>query len=172
MTIRPALESDLDAINAIYNHYVLTSTCTYQEEPSTGEERLAWFRGRSEAHPVVVAEVDGEVVGWASLSPFRDRSAYRRTVEASIYIRHDRQRLGIGRALLLDLIDRARALGHRALIGGVSAEQEASIRLQESLGFRKVGHFREVGYKFDQWLDVAFYQLMLGPPACEPPPAS
>jgi L-amino acid N-acyltransferase YncA len=171
MTIRPARESDLAAINSIYNHYVLNSTCTYQEEPSTDEERLAWFRNRGEAHPVLVAELGGEVVGWASLSPFRDRSAYRHSVEASIYIRRDRQRLGIGKALLVDLIERARALGHRTIIGGASAEQEASIRLQESLGFQKVGHFREIGRKFDRWLDVAFYQLMLERP-CSPPASS
>lgn len=171
MTIRPARESDLAAINSIYNYYVLNSTCTYQEEPTAEGERLAWFRGRGEAHPVLVAESGGEVVGWASLSPFRDRSAYRHSIEASIYIRDDCRRRGIGKALLVKLIDRARELGHRTIIGGTSAEQEASIRLQESLGFQKVGYFREVGFKFDRWLDVAFYQLVLERP-CTPPVSS
>ena len=95
------------------------------------------------------------------MSPFRNRDGYRFTVEASVYIRHDCHRRGIGRAILIDLIDRARKLGYHALIGGASAEQTASIALQESLGFQRVGCFKEIGYKFDQWLDVVFMQLML-----------
>lgn len=160
-TIRPATEADLPAINAIYNHYVLTSTCTYQYEPETEAGRRAWFAEKSEKHPVVVAEEDGQVLGWGALSPFRNREGYRFTVEASVYIRHDRQRKGIGRAIMQELIERARKLGYRVMIGGASAEQTASIALQESLGFEHVARFREIGYKFDQWLDVVFLQLKL-----------
>ena len=96
-----------------------------------------------------------------SLSKFRDRAAYDGTVEASIYIRHDSHRRGLGRALLIDLIERARASGYHTLIGGCSADQTASLRLQESLGFTRVAHFKEVGWKFDAWRDAAFYQLLL-----------
>ena len=160
--IRPATESDLPAINDIYNYYVLRSTCTYQLEPETLEARRDWFRAHSpEKYPVTVAEIDGQVAGWGSLSKFRDRAAYDPTVEASVYIHHDLHRRGLCRLLLVDLIDRARAAGFHSLIGGASADQTASIKLQESLGFTHIGRFKQVGYKFGQWLDVVFMQLML-----------
>jgi len=160
--IRLATEADLPTINEIYNYYVFRSTCTYQLEPETLEARRAWFVGHpAEKYPVTVAELDHQVVGWGSLSKFRERAAYDGTVEASIYIRHDAHRRGIGRALLTNLIQRAREIGFHTLIGGASADQTASLALQESLGFQQVAHFKEVGYKFGQRLDVVFYQLML-----------
>jgi L-amino acid N-acyltransferase YncA len=162
LNIRLATVADLPAINEIYNYYVPRSTCTYQLEPETLEARRAWFEAHpTDRYPVTVAEVDGEVVGWGSLSKFRDRAAYDPTVEASVYIRHDLHRRGIGRALLKDLIQRARAIGFHSLLGGASADQTASVVLQESLGFRRVAHFKEVGYKFGRRLDVVFMQLML-----------
>src|SRR5689334_9592709 len=97
-SIRLATPDDLPAINDIYNHFVFVSTCTYQEEPSTVDERAAWFAAHGPLHPVTVAESAGEVVGLASLSPFHRRSAYRHTVENSVYVRHDLQRRGIGSA--------------------------------------------------------------------------
>lgn len=161
--IRTAAEADLPAIRAIYNHYVLNSTCTFQIEPETEADRLAWFRDRSPAHPVTVADRDGIVIGWAALSAWKSRCAYARSVEASVYIGEGSHRRGIGRALLLDLIDRARAAGHHTVIGGACADQAASLGLQRSLGFEEVGRFREVGHKFGRWLDVVYMQLMLGP---------
>jgi phosphinothricin acetyltransferase len=110
---------------------------------------------------VIVAERDGAVIGWGSLSKFRPRAGYDPTCEATVYIHADFHRQGLGRAILVDLIDRARQAGFHSIIGGASAEQAASIRLQESLGFQPVAHFREVGYKFGQRLDVVFLQLML-----------
>lgn len=161
-TIRLATATDLPAINDIYNYYVLRSTCTYQLEPEPLEGRQKWFASHPpEKYPVTVAEIGGEVVAWGSLSKFRDRAAYDGTVEASIYVHHDHHRQGLGRVLLTDLIDRARQLGFHTMIGGVSAEQTASLRLQQSLGFEQIAHFKEVGYKFGQWLDVIFLQLML-----------
>src|SRR5436190_1551573 len=155
--IRLAIAADLIAINDIYNYYVHRSTCTYQLEPETLEARQAWFAAHPpDKYPVTIAELDGQVAGWGSLSKFRDRAAYDGTVEASVYIHHDQHRRGLGRALLIDLIDRARAVGFHTLIGGCSADQIASLRLQESLGFTRVAHFKEVGYKFDRWLDVIF----------------
>ena len=160
--IRIATESDLVAINDIYNYYVPRSTCTYQLEPETMESRTRWFRDHDPLrYPVTVAELDGEVVGWGSLSKFRERAAYSPTVEGSIYIRHDKHRQGLGRQILVDLIQRARAAGFHSLIGGADAEQTASIALQESLGFQRVAHLVQVGYKFDRWLDVIYLQLML-----------
>jgi phosphinothricin acetyltransferase len=161
VSIRLATEADLEVIRTIYNHYVATSTCTFQIEPDTAERRLAWFRDRSPRHPVTVAERDGEAIGWASLSAWNPREAYARTVEASVYIRQDCHRLGLGRALLADLIERARALGHHALVGGACTEQEASLALQRVMGFQPVALFREVGFKFGRWLDVAYMELLL-----------
>src|SRR5271165_5534433 len=108
--IRSATESDLVAINDIYNHYVLHSTCTYQEEPEPLEGRRQWFAHHGPRHPVIVAEEQGRVVGWGSLSAFHPRSAYRNTVENSVYVHHEQHRRGLGSRLLKDLIDRARAL--------------------------------------------------------------
>jgi len=161
-TLRLATEADLPAINEIYNYYVDRSTCTYQLEPETLEARTAWFSNHSpNKYPVTVAELGGQVVGWGSLSKFRDRAAYDYSVEASTYIHHDFQRRGLGRLILSDLIERARAAGFHTLLGGTSADQAASLALQESLGFNRVAHFKEVGFKFGRRLDVVFMQLML-----------
>jgi L-amino acid N-acyltransferase len=159
--VRLAEEADLRAINAIYNHYVLNATCTYQVTPESDEARVEWFRRRGEKHPVTVAEIANEIVGWGALNVFHAREAYARTVENSVYVHPDWQRRGIGRTLLQDLVVRARALGHHAIIAGISAEQQASVALHESHGFVKAGYLREVGYKFGQWLDVVTYQLLL-----------
>ncbi|MEX2113526.1 MAG: N-acetyltransferase family protein [Pirellulales bacterium] len=160
--LRNATAADLSAINEIYNYYVLHSTCTYQLEPETLADRQAWFESHAaEGYPVVVAEIDGRVVGWGSLSRFHARAGYAPSVEASVYIAHDFHRRGLGRTILQHLIERARAAGFHTLIGGASADQPASIALQESLGFTRVAHFKEVGQKFGQRLDVIYLQLML-----------
>lgn len=159
--IRPASETDLVAINDIYNHFVHHSTCTYQEEPELIEDRRRWFNHHGEKHPVIVAEAAGRVIGWGSLSPFHPRSAYRRTVENSIYIHHDYHRRGVGSLLLEDLIARSRQLGHRVIIAGIDGEQVASMALHAKFGFEKVGHLKRVGFKFGRWLDVIYMQLSL-----------
>lgn len=159
--IRPATANDLDAIRAIYNYYVTHSTCTYQVELETAAERAAWFRDRSELHPVTVAEREGVVIGWAALSPWKSRCGYARSAEASVYIHHEHHRRGAGKALLIDLIDRAKALGLHTVIGGACSTQTASLALQAALGFEVIGTFREVGRKFDRWLDVTHTQLVL-----------
>src|SRR5687768_2276805 len=161
--IRLATEQDLRAIDEIYNWYVPRSTCTYQEAIDPFESRVAWFGRHGERHPVTVAELDGRVVGWGSLSEFRDRSAYRFTCEDSVYVRHDHHGRGIGSALLADLIERARALGYHTIIAGADAEQATSIALHRKFGFGACAHFKQVGFKFDRWLDVVFLQLMLTP---------
>ncbi len=161
INIRLALRDDLAAINVIYNHYVLNSTCTYQTEPTTDAERHAWFDAHDSKHPVAVAERSGEILGWSSLSKFHPRSAYSNTVENSVYVRQDVLGCGIGKALLADSIDRAKSIGHRTIIALISADQTASVKLHEKFGFVHAAHLREVGYKFDRWLDVVFMQLML-----------
>lgn len=160
-SIRPATEADLVAINGIYNHYVRHSTCTYQEELEPLDGRRQWFARHVDKHPVIVAEVNGQVVGWGSLSAYHARSAYRRTVENSVYVHHEHHRRGIGSLLLQELIVRARNLGHRAIIAGIDAEQTGSVALHARFHFEKVGHFKQVGFKFGRWLDVVYMELVL-----------
>lgn len=164
IVIRIATPADVAVISDIYNYYVDHSTCTFQLQRETVEARQSWLRARDdERHPITVAEVDGETVGWASLSEWNSRAGYARTVEASIYIHHQWHRRGIGRQMLQDLVERARAAQHHVVIGGACTEQHASIALQESLGFERVATFREVGFKFGRSLDVVYLQLMLNP---------
>jgi phosphinothricin acetyltransferase len=160
-SIRLAARADAAAINEIQNHYVLHSTATFLTEPFTLAQRLAWLEDRSPAHPVIVATVEGAVVGWGALGEFRGRPAYRHSVEFSIYVHPERQRGGIGRSLLADLTGRASSLGHHALIGGCCSESTAILALLEKEGFSRVAHFPEVGRKFDRWLDVVFMQKLL-----------
>jgi L-amino acid N-acyltransferase len=159
--LRAATRADLPAINAIYNHYVLHSTCTYQTVPSTEQEREDWFAAHGEKHPVIVAELDGVVVGWGSLSKFHQRQAYENSVEDSIYLHHEVQGRGLGTALLAELLRLAKQIGHHTVLGGADASQAASIALHTKLGFEKVSHLKEVGFKFGRWLDVVWMQKML-----------
>jgi phosphinothricin acetyltransferase len=158
MEIRPATAADLRGIEDIYLHYVATSGCTYQLEPEPFEARERWFERHGGKHPVIVA-VEGErMLGWASLSVFNARGGYARTVESSVYVHHGAHRRGIGRALMVDLIERADALGHHVIVAGIDAEQEASVALHLSLGFVHAGRLREVGYKMGRLRDVVYMQ--------------
>ena len=123
--------------------------------------RRAWLAAHGAAHPVTVATIDGEVVGWGSLSPYHRRQAYRHTVENSVYVAPTHQRRGIGRLLLADLIERAKAIGYHAIIAVIDGEQAGSIALHEQLGFARVGLFREIGFKFGRWCDVHYLQLIV-----------
>ena len=160
-SVRLATPDDAGVINDIQNHYVAGSTATFHTETQTLDERLAWLECRSPVHPVIVAQVDGSVVGWGSLEVFRGRPAYRHTAELSVYVHQDCHRRGIGRAILADLLARARSLGHHTLVGGCCSETTAAIALLEASGFSHAGHFREVGRKFDRWLDVVFLQRLV-----------
>ena len=161
MLIRDARMDDLAAINGIYNHYVLTSTCTLQLDPCTHIERAEWFLAHGGRYPAVVGEVEGEIVGWASLSPYHARPGYRPTVEDSVYVRHDRRARGVGSKLLAELLGRASAFGHHTVIGMIGSDQPPSLALHERFDFEKVGHLREVGEKLGQRVDVVFMQKML-----------
>lgn len=160
-TLRLATKSDLPAINAIYNHYVLHSTCTYQTVPSTSEERETWFDQHGGKYPITVAEKDGGIIGWGSLSKFHPRQAYENSVEDSVYVHQDWHGRGIGSLLLADLIERARALGHHTMLGGIDADQKGSMALHAKFGFVECAVFKQVGYKQDRWLDVIWMQKML-----------
>jgi L-amino acid N-acyltransferase len=161
VNLRPAVESDLGAINDIYNHYVLQSTCTYQEQPELLSERYQWFHNHGDRYPVTVAEQNEQVVGWSSLSPYHPRTAYRHTVENSIYVHHGWHRRGIGSLLLQDLIRKSRSLGHHAIIAAIDSDQTDSIALHAKHNFQQVGRLQHVGLKFGRWLDVIYMELLL-----------
>jgi L-amino acid N-acyltransferase YncA len=162
LTIRPAGVEDASVIAGIYNHYVEHSTATFDTEPKTAEEHAAWLAEHGDEYPVVVAERGGAVAGWGSLSRWASRCAWRHTVEVSIYVDSDARGSGLGSAIMADLLRRAEALGHHALIGQVVAENEASIALSERHGFERVGLMREVGRKFDRWLDLVLMERIVG----------
>ena len=159
--IRLAAIDDLPAIDAIYNHYVAHATCTWQYEPSPPAERRAWFDAHGEKHPITVAVAGGDIVGFGSLSVYNRREGYRFTVEDTVYVHPERHRRGVGRALLADLVARARALGHHSIVASVSADQPASLALHAAAGFVEVGRMRELGVKFGTWLDCVYLQRML-----------
>jgi L-amino acid N-acyltransferase len=158
---RPATVADAEAINAIYNHYVRTSTATFQVDDETTEERAEELRTRPNNQPISVLDDKGEIVGWGALSSFRSRCAYRDTVELTVYVRHDCHRHGYGRAIVQDLIERGRSSGYHTILAASCEESVGSIRLLELLGFVEAGRMREVGSKFGRRLDVIYLQLML-----------
>ena len=172
MILRLASLDDAEAIREIYNREVTESTVTFDLVPRTLDEQRQWLTDRSGAHTAVVAVdsisgsgsgIESEViVGFGSLSPFRDRPAYSTTVENSVYVHRGHQGAGVGRALLGDLVERATNHGFHAMIARIVGGHEASINLHASLGFEIVGHEREVGRKFGKWLDVVVMERLLG----------
>ncbi len=159
--LRAATEKDAAAINDIYNYYVRETTSTWQTEPSTLPERIAWLKNHGPQMPVFVAELDGVVVGWASLSPFRPREGWRFTVENSVYIHHAYQRRGIGGLMLDQLIRSGTELGFHSIVASIDGEQAGSIKIHEKYGFVPAGVLKQAGYKFDRWLDSIFLQKFL-----------
>ena len=161
--VRPAEAADLPAILAIYNDAILHTTASYAYQPESLEQRALWFeQHRSQGLPVLVAvDESGAVVGWGSLSNFRERIGYRYTAEHSVYVTAARRGQGLGRALMVALIDTAKALGKHTLIGVIDSSNEPSLRLHRALGFEQAAYFKQVGYKFDRWLDLIFMQLLL-----------
>lgn len=159
--IRPAVAADVPAITRIYNEAILTTTATFDLEPKSEADRAAWLLERSPRHPVLVAEVDGQVAGWASLNPYSDRRAYDDTAETSFYVHSNHRGQGIGRRLKGAIIAEARQLRYHTLIARVAEGSEASLHLNASFGFVCTGTLKEVGYKFGKYLDVHFLQLML-----------
>jgi phosphinothricin acetyltransferase len=159
MVIRAATEADAEAIAAIYGHHVLTGTASYDTEPPPAEFHRDKVRTVREASwPYLVAELDGEVAGYAYATQMRPRAAYRFTAEDSIYVHPLRQRQGVGRALLEALIQRSAECGFRTMIAVVGGADPASVGLHQALGFREVGRLEGVGFKFGRWLDSVYLQ--------------
>jgi len=161
IVIRRAQISDLDAITAIYNEAILTTTATFDIEPKNISEQTKWFQSHDERHPVLIAVLEGSVVGWASLSKWSERSAYNDTAETSFYVGSGYQNRGIGRKLKEAIIEEARRLQFHTLIAQVAGESEISLHLNESFGFVHIGTLKEVGRKFGKLLDVHILQKML-----------
>jgi len=162
MKLRLAALDDAEAIREIYNVEVLTSTVTFDLVPRTVDEQREWLSARSGAHAVVVAEADeGGILGFGSLSPWRDRPAYSTSVEDSVYVHRDHQGRGIGKVLLNELVRVATAHGFHAVLARIVGGHEASIAVHKSCGFDIVGTEREVGRKFGRWLDVVLMERLL-----------
>jgi len=161
MELRPAQVGDAEELRTIYNREVLETTHTFDLEPRSLEQQKEWIRERDGAFGVVVAEIDDLVVGFASLSPYRPRPAYRTSVENSVYVAESARGTGVGRALMDELIDAATARGFHTIIARVSGGHEASIGLHHACGFQVIGTEREVGRKFGKWIDVVVMQRML-----------
>jgi L-amino acid N-acyltransferase YncA len=165
MEIREAAETDLERITEIYNEISRTSTAIFSDQPVSLEQRRDWWRGRREkGYPVLVAVEDERVIGFASFGDFRSWPGYRFTVEHTVHVDAEFRGRGVGFALVRELIERAGAAGKHVMVGGVDAENSSSLRFHERMGFERVGTLREVGYKFDRFLDLVFLQYWIGPP--------
>jgi len=160
--VRDSRRSDLPALLEIYNNVVKTSHATFDLDPQTMAQRKTWFSGHGGRYPLVVAETRGQITGYASLSKFRDKPAYSKTGESSVYVHKAFQRKGVGTLLMKEIVARAKKFGYHTIIAGIALPNDASLRLHERLGFEYVGSFKEVGFKFGRWRDVTFYQLLLG----------
>ena len=161
VTIRTAEIGDAEAIRQIYNHEVENTTATMDLVPRTLADQQDWLAARSGAFATIVAVLEGEVVGFASLSPYKERAAYRPTVEDSVYVRRDLGGRGIGKALLTAVIDLAAASGFHSVMARIEASGTASRALHASCGFREVGVEVEVGRKFNRWIDMVLMQKLL-----------
>jgi L-amino acid N-acyltransferase len=161
MDLRAAALDDAEALRSIYNPYVEQTTVTFDLRPRTLEEQRAWLHAHLGAYPVVVAEEAGEVVGFASLSPWRDRPAYRTSAEDSVYVRGDHHGRGLGGVLVGEVVRLGTEHGFHTLLARIVGGHEASIAVHRKHGFDLVGTEQQVGRKFNRWLDVVLMQKLL-----------
>lgn len=161
MLVRDAIEKDIDSINSIYNYEVLNGVATFDTEPKTYEERLEWLNHHSSKYPCIVVEKDGKTLAWGSLTQYSTRKAYDGTCEISIYVDKDSRGMGLGKVIIAELLERAKNNGIHVILSRVAGENEASKTLHINFGFELVGILKEVGYKFDRYIDVNFYQKLI-----------
>ncbi len=162
VTVRNATEEDLPAMLEIYNEIILNTLAVWHEEAHTLAMRKEWFALKKEQDfPVLVAESQGIILGFATISTFRPWSGFRFTVENSVYVRPENRGQGVAKLLLPALIDAAKQLNIHAIVAGIEATNDISIALHEKFGFIEVAHFKEVGFKFGKWMDLKFMQLTL-----------
>jgi phosphinothricin acetyltransferase len=169
LRVRPVEESDLARIRAIINHFIATSAFNFRTEPQTIDEWRADWRRLHETHPWLAAVDDGRVIGVACAVPWNYRSAYRWTVETSVYVDSETQRRGVGDALYANLLGRLRRQGFRSAVAVIALPNQPSIRLHERHGFTPVGMLRNAGFKLGGWHDVGFWQCVLAETGTEPP---
>jgi len=170
MTIRQAdPERDAAACAAIYAPYVAEGVATFEEEPPTAPEMAARVARLVPAHPWLVEELDGEVVGYAYAAPHHPRAGYRWAVTVAVYVHGDHHRQGVGRRLYAELLTRLRAQGFRMACAGITLPNPGSVGLHESVGFVPLGVYRDIGWKNGAWHDVGWWQLELAPDAPDPP---
>ena len=163
-SIHNATRNDLPQILAIYNEVIRNSTAVYSEEEFTPARGESWFDAkRAHGFPLIVARDASGIAGFGTFGEFRAWPCYVHSVEHSVHVRVDRRGQGLGRALVLELLARAAAMGKHVMIAGIDADNAVSIGLHHSLGFARVGHFHEVGFKFGRWLDLVFMECSLPP---------
>lgn len=161
-TLAPASHQDLPGIITIYNEVIRTSTAVYTEIEFSAERGAAWFDAkRAGGFPFIVATDESGITGFGTFGNFRAPPCYQHSVEHSVHVRADRRGQGIGRQLVIELMNRAAGMHKHVMIAGVDADNAVSIKLHESLGFIKVAHFHEVGFKFGRWLDLVFLECRL-----------
>ncbi len=161
MLIRNALTKDIDDINEIYNYEVLNGVATFDTEEKTYEEREEWLNHHNEKYPCIVVEKDGKVLAWGSLTQYSTRKAYDGTCEISIYVHQNARGMGFGKEIIRELLDRAKNNGIHVILSRVAGENEASKQLHINFDFELVGILKEVGYKFNRYIDVNFYQKLI-----------
>ena len=160
---RHAKITDAGQICAIYNHYIINTTATFEEEEITEEEMRIRIKQLTRRFPWLVFEVENEVIGYAYATDWKSRSAYRYSAETTVYLKSDDLGKGIGSILYQELIKEMKSLSYQTLIGGIALPNNSSIALHEKMNFKKVAHFQQIGFKLNQWVDVGYWQLLLEP---------
>jgi phosphinothricin acetyltransferase len=162
ITIQAATEEDIPALLEIYNDIIIHTTAVWHEEPHTLAMRQEWFAVKKEqGFPVFTAKENGVVIGFSTIGPFRPWFGYRFTVENSVYVAGNSRGKGVAKLLMQPVIDAAKQLGIHAIVAGIEATNEASIALHKKFDFVEVAHFKEVGFKFNRWMDLKFLELIL-----------
>lgn len=159
--IRDVNLKDAKQIVEIYNHYVLNSIITFDELPFSEQDFIERIKTISSQYPFIVFEENHQILGYAYANMFRQKPAYNKTVETTIYLKHNMQGRHIGTQLYTELLKKLKDQNYHAIIGGLTLPNDASVRLHEKFGFKQVAHFKEVGFKFNTWLDVGFWELIM-----------
>lgn len=159
--VRTVKLKDANEISEIYNYYILNSIVTFEETPVTVGEMREKIKSINSKLPWIVYEKDQQILGYAYASEWKSRCSYKYSVESTIYLRQGEEKKGVGTSLYTELIERLINIGFHVVIGGISLPNDASIALHEKLGFKKIAHFKEVGYKFENWVDVGYWELMI-----------
>lgn len=161
MIIRKVEQSDAGEITAIYNYYIENTIITFEEEVITIEEMASRIKSISSQYPYMICEENGKMVGYAYATQWKTRSAYRYSAENTIYLHPDAKGKGIGSMLFEKFLEETRKTDLHVLVGGIALPNEASVALHEKFGFKKIGQFEEIGFKFGKWIDVGYWELKL-----------